>query len=156
MSEDPSVKVMWQEYLTTLGESADTTKKTYSSWHFENTEKGANELVDLVLQGKKKATASALWCYEYEKEPVPSEGDYSIVTDWHGKAICIIHTVKIQIVPFKEVTIEMARKEGEGDLSLDYWRNVHTIYFQKECEEIGREFSEEMPVVFEEFELVYF
>ena len=155
MREDPSVKKMWFTYLKSLGESGERTDKKYSSWHFEMTEKGANELVELVLRGKKTATASALWVYEYENEPVPSEGDHSVITDWDGKAKCVIQTVKVQIVPFNEVTAEMARKEGEGDLSVDYWRKGHTVFFKEECQEIGREFSEVMPVVFEEFALVY-
>ena len=29
-------------------------------------------------------------------------------------------------------TVELARKEGEGDLSLEYWRNEHRRFFQAE------------------------
>ena len=49
----------------------------------------------------------------------------------------------------------MAAKEGEGDLSLDYWKKVHIEFFTKECEDAGDKFTEDMPVVFVEFELVY-
>ncbi|WP_240675810.1 ASCH domain-containing protein [Ammoniphilus sp. CFH 90114] len=45
--------------------------------------------------------------------------------------------------------------EGEGDLSLDYWRRVHVIYYKKICEQLEKEFTEELPVVFEQFEVVY-
>ena len=47
------------------------------------------------------------------------------------------------------------KKEGEGDQSLDYWRKVHKTYYFKECERIGMEFSQDMPVICEEFKVVY-
>lgn len=155
MSEDPSVKKMWRSYLQTLEDSAAQTQKTCPAWHFDLTEKGANELVDLVLRGMKRATTSALWVYEHEHEPIPAAGDYSVITDWEGIAKCIIQTTGITIVPFNEVTAEMAAKEGEGDLSLSYWQKGHALFFRAECRAIGAEFIETIPVVFEEFEVVY-
>ena len=41
-----------------------------------------------------------------------------------------------------------ASKEGEGDLSLEYWKEGHKRYFEREGT-----YSEEMELVFEEFEL---
>lgn len=49
----------------------------------------------------------------------------------------------------------MAQKEGEGDLSLGYWRRVHEIYFSNECKRLGKHFTDKMLVVFEEFEVIY-
>lgn len=82
-------------------------------------------------------------------------GDYSIVTDWHGVARCIIRTTAVNIVPYDEVTVEFARKEGEGDLSLEYWRDVHYRALTHECNGIGIKFNPHMLVVCEEFEVVY-
>lgn len=153
--EHNSVTIMWNKYLESIGESIDNTKKEYLSWHFEITEGAANKLARLVLEGKKKATASSLWVYEHEGESIPKEGDYSIITDWDGIAVCIIQTKHIEIIPFNLITEEHARKEGEGDLSLEYWRKVHEEFFIEECNSIGREFTENMPVIFEEFEVVH-
>ena len=50
---------------------------------------------------------------------------------------------------------EHAFKEGEGDRSLEYWREVHKKFFRECLEEYGLEFSENMKVVCEEFEVVY-
>ena len=58
-------------------------------------------------------------------------------------------------MPFCEVTAGHAYKEGEGDRSLAYWRKVHEDFFRAELEEAGLEFSPSMPVVCEEFEMVY-
>ncbi|MGO1528704.1 MAG: ASCH domain-containing protein, partial [Senegalia sp. (in: firmicutes)] len=43
----------------------------------------------------------------------------------------------------------------EGDKSLEYWRKAHINFFSRELEKYDIEFSEDMPVVFEEFEVVY-
>jgi len=49
----------------------------------------------------------------------------------------------------------MAEIEGEGDKSLKYWRRAHISFFSRELEEYNMKFTEDMPVVFEEFEVVY-
>ena len=56
---------------------------------------------------------------------------------------------------FNNVSKEHAFKEGEGDRSLEYWREVHKKFFRECLEEYGLEFSENMKVVCEEFEVVY-
>ncbi|MFT9497210.1 ASCH domain-containing protein [Anaerosolibacter sp.] len=153
--EHPSVLNMWKGFLESIGENVEETEKQYSSWHFEITEKGANSLAELVINGVKKATAASLWVEEYDNGYIPKEGDYSIITNWDGVAKCIIQTKRVNIVPYNQVTEEFARIEGEGDLSLDYWRKVHEIYYIKECERIGKKFTQEMPVICEEFDVVF-
>ncbi|WP_461613174.1 ASCH domain-containing protein [Clostridium sp. Marseille-QA1073] len=152
---DISVKEMWLSYLKTLGENEETTKKSYTAWHFCNDEKSANELAELVLQGTKRGTASLYYWYKEGREGLPKADEYSIIINWQGIAKCIIKTTKIEIIPFKDVTEKFASIEGEGDKSLDYWRNVHRIYFEDELKEIGKEFNEDMEIVCEEFEVVY-
>ncbi len=59
------------------------------------------------------------------------------------------------IIKFKDMTFALCSKEGEDD-SLESWRNNHISFFTREGkEECGYEFSEDMPIVFEEFEVVY-
>jgi len=55
---------------------------------------------------------------------------------------------------FKDVTWEYARKEGE-DQNIEQWRENHIEFFKDEADLMGYDFSEDMPVVFEEFEVVY-
>jgi hypothetical protein len=50
---------------------------------------------------------------------------------------------------------EFAVSEGEGDRSLEYWREAQRRYFTRECQSAGREFTEDMPVVCERFRVVY-
>ena len=55
--------------------------------------------------------------------------------------------------PFQEVSAEQAYREGEGDRSLAYWREVHKAFFSRELEAVGMEVREDMGVVCEEFEV---
>ena len=114
-----------------------------------------DELAELVLAGRKRATAGSLLAYELEKEPLPKVGDLSVVTDWEGRARCVIRTTAVEVVPFDTVTPEFAATEGEGDGSLEYWRRVHWAYFTSELQGTGREPRPDMPVVCERFEVVF-
>lgn len=67
---------------------------------------------------------------------------------------CVIETTNVSILPFKDITYDICRLEGEDD-SLESWRKGHISFFKEEGKKSGYEFSEEMPVVFEEFEVVY-
>ena len=51
---------------------------------------------------------------------------------------------------FNEMTEEYAKLEGEGDLSLDYWKKVHCDFFKS----IDMDFNNNSKIVFELFELV--
>jgi uncharacterized protein YhfF len=115
------------------------------------TKDAANNLAKLVLQGKKRATAASMWVELHDHGEIPKIGDYSIITDWDGKAQCIIQTTHFDLVPYKDVIEEFARIEGEGDPSLDYWKAVHEVYYIKECERINKVFTEDMPVLCERF-----
>lgn len=142
----------WNHFLKETGKSANTTY--LESFHFEMTEKLANELLNLVLIGQKKATASSQQYYERQDERIPQPGDYSIVTDWAGEPKCIIETKKVIIQPFQDITFELCSLEGEDD-SLESWRAGHRAFFMAEGKELGYNFTEDMPVVFEVFEVVY-
>ncbi len=146
---------MWKEYLKSIGETPESSSKTYTAWHFCSTQPAADELAELVLKGEKRGTATSIWSLEAEEEPMPEVGDVSIITDWNGKAICIIKTVVLETVPFNEVTETFAAAEGEGDKTLEYWRKVHQEVFSQELSEFGLKFSEDMPVLCETFEVVW-
>lgn len=122
-------------------------------WHFDLTEKACNYLLGLVLEGKKRATSSSLLGYQIEGIPVPKEGDMSVITDWEGTPACLVRTKKIRVLPFKNITFDIAKLEGE-DETLDTWQANHVAFFTEEGKEVGYTFTEDMPVVFEEFEVV--
>lgn len=154
-TEHASVKKMWSDYLGSIGEFQETTDLTYQSWYFCDNEQDANELVELVLEGTKQGTASLHRLYELENERVPEPGDHSVLTDWDGNAKCIIRDIKVTIIPFREFSEGLALIEGEGDKSLEYWRRAHLKVFKADAEAAGFEFTEDLLVVFEQFEVIY-
>ena len=149
--EDKSVIKIWEDYLVSI----DDTNKSYTSWHFCDNEKDANELAKLVREKVKRGTTSLYYFYELENEELPKEGNCSVITDWNGIAQCIIKTKKVTIRAFKDISEEFAKIEGEGDKSLKYWRQVHVDSFTRESKRHEIVFSQNTLVVFEEFEMVY-
>ncbi len=146
-----TVEEYWREYKRKSGEKAET----YKAFYFCDNPGDAEELSRLVTEGIKRATASNLWVYEHEGEQLPKSGELSVVTDYYGEPKCIIKTTHVDIVPFGSVTAEFAAAEGEGDLSLEFWRAAHARVFTKECKSIGRTFDYDCPVVCEKFTVVY-
>jgi uncharacterized protein YhfF len=115
----------------------------------------ADELGTLIAQGTKTATCSALWEWEAEGNPIPAPGLITVVLDGRGEPLCIVETVEVSLHKYNEVDAAFAREEGEGDLSLDYWREAHRNYFSRVLRKIDKEFSEEMPLVCERFRVIY-
>jgi len=153
MNKSESVKIFWRDFCAKNSDvNAD---EPYQVWYFGSDSKMAEELLELVLQGKKTATASLPWEYEDEPEDAPIVGGYSVVTNYAGVPQCIIRTTELRVLPFNEVDAQFAFDEGEGDQSLDYWRKVHWDYFSRQCIEIHREPSNTMLVNCERFELFY-
>jgi uncharacterized protein YhfF len=152
-SASREVREFWSKYCAAAQD--DPSDRFYEVFHFADTEAVADELADLVLAGTKRATASLLWMYEHEQQSLPRIGGLSIVTSWSGKPACVIETSTVEVVPFIEVPLDFARLEGEGDKTLEYWRDVHWKYFASECARIGRSPSPDMEVVCEQFAVVY-
>jgi uncharacterized protein YhfF len=124
----------------------------YEAWAFGG---APDKLAALVVEGVKTATCSSLDMLTFEGEPVPKPGDYSVILDSAGEAVCIIRTTKAYVEAFDQVGAEHAFKEGEGDRSLDYWRRIHMEYFTEELGAVGLSFDKGSALVCEEFELVY-
>jgi uncharacterized protein YhfF len=122
------------------------------AWAFGGSAEEADELLQLVLDGSKTATASALWDYAAEGEALPEVGSLSILLDGRGHPRALISTTEVEVVPFDEVDEEHARLEGEGDLSVATWRTAHKQFFGQSS---SRAFEPDMPVVLERFAVVY-
>ena len=122
------------------------------AWAFGDSAEEADELLALVLDGTKTATASALRDYEAEGEALPEVGSLSILLDGRGHPRALINTTHVEVVPFGEVGEEHARLEGEGDRSLDHWRAAHERFFAATSD---RGFEPDMPVVLERFAVIY-
>lgn len=154
-NNESSVKEMWSKYLASINEDEDNTKLTYTAWYFGHTNELSDRLAELVLKGEKRATTSLHYLYGVENEDLPKAGELSIITSLEGVAKCIIKTTNVKVMPFSEVNEDFAYREGEGDKSLEYWREVHDEVFNIYLSELNIKFSHDMLVVCEEFEVIY-
>jgi uncharacterized protein YhfF len=115
----------------------------------------SNELLELIKSGRKRAGTGLLWAYEHDCEKIAATGDIEIVVDHLNQPALITRIVSSEVVAFNSVSAEYAAIEGEGDGSLDYWRRGHWNFFSRECQRIGREPTETMPVICNVFEVLY-
>jgi uncharacterized protein YhfF len=148
-------EAFWQAYLETLPGDTPERQDDYEAWAFGDGPKMSDELGALVLSGKKTATCCALWEVEADAEPMPRVGEKSVILDGKGGPLCVVETTEVEVRRFDQVDEQFAREEGEGDLSLEYWREAHERFFSRTLPAIGREFSGEMPLVCERFRMVY-
>ncbi len=151
--ENASARNLWGDFLDAHLEfaSEDAPKVI----HFCDNEKDANTCVKLVCKDVKRATSHSLLGLQLRKEEIPKIGDFAVVTDWSGKAKCIIRTTSVKLVPFFAIRADHARLEGEGDKSLEHWKKIHWDYYTRELAEFKKTPRESMIVVFEEFEKVF-
>lgn len=143
MAENSSAARLWAQSGLT---------GNYEAWQFGD---APDELACLTASGVKTATAGLYLWYELEDEPLPKVGAYSVVIDSRNRAVCIIQTTNVTVLPFNQVPASHAYLEGEGDRTLAYWREVHERFFTQELREIHREFDEHMLVVCEQFRRVF-
>lgn len=152
---ESKVERYWKSFLATLPPDSVYHGRQYEAEGFGDSPSLADELGQLVLSGTKTGTCSAVWEYEFEGKPYPRVDSIWIVLDGHGEPMCITETTEITFRRYNEVDEEFARSEGEGDLSLQYWREAHKDFFSRTLPGIGREFVEDMPLVCERFKVIY-
>ena len=109
------------------------------------------QLVSLVLDGTKRATAGTLeWDYVAEGEPIEHVGERLAVLGDDDRHVATIQVTKIEIRRFADVPDEFALAEGEGDLSGDDFRASHRGYWSK----LGLPINDSTDIVLMYFELV--
>jgi uncharacterized protein YhfF len=152
---DESIIAYWQKFLATVPPDSPYHPRPYVAEDWGDGPAMADGLGALIVQGVKTAKCSALWEWEAEGNPIPRVGLITIALEGRGEPLCIVETVEITIRKYNEVDSDFAREEGEGDLSLAYWREAHKNYFSRVLPKVGKEFSEELPLVCERFRLIY-
>ncbi|WP_353828177.1 ASCH domain-containing protein [Agromyces sp. SYSU T0242] len=114
-----------------------------------------DELLGLVLDGTKRATASLVAEFRDEGQALPRIGSHWIACDSAGRPRVILRSTELRIGPFSSVDAAFASDEGEDDRTLDSWRDNHRRYWQRICPEIGIDWHEGLDVVFERFEVAW-
>jgi uncharacterized protein YhfF len=143
-----AAQMYWKEFWEGQGQEKP---QLVSAWQF-----GADpdQLAQLVIDGVKTATCSGFILYELENEPLPAVGDYSIILNKEDVPVAMIKTSEVSMMPMNEVPEDFAIAEGEGDRTYRYWKESHERFFNEELSKLGLEFTEEMVLVCERFELI--
>jgi uncharacterized protein YhfF len=124
----PSVSALWERYRAL---SPDAPATLPSVEHFCDNREDADTCAALIVNGRKRATASALIDYQREAEPLPTPGKLVIVTSWAGEARALIRTHTVTIRCFGDIPATFAFLEGEGDRSLAFWRETHRAFWTR-------------------------
>ncbi len=121
------------------------------SIEFGNPGESRDQLISLILDGNKRATAGTLeWDYMAENEPIETVGEKLAVLDNEGRQIATIQATRVEVTRFADVPTEFALAEAEGDLSGDDFRASHFAYWSK----LGLEIKDETEIVLLYFDLV--
>jgi uncharacterized protein YhfF len=123
--------------------------------HYGDSPALSRSLLAMIRSGQKRAGTGLLWLHEHEGEPLPEVGDIEIVLTHDDKPSVITRVTRVEVLPYREVSAEYAAIEGEGDGSLEYWREAHWDYFSRVCATIGKEPTEDMLVVCGLFEVLH-
>lgn len=148
-------KTTWLEYLRGLPPSHVHHRIEPDIFAFGDSIKLADELAQLVLAGKKTATASLAVEFRSLNEPLPGVGGVCIIVCGDGNPVAIIERTDVKTVPFQSVDEAFAELEGEGDRSLAYWREAHAQYFTRVCNRLGGAFAATTPVLCQTFRLLW-
>src|SRR5579863_7169176 len=107
-------------------------------------------LNQLILDGHKRATAGLLVDYVRENEELESPGDLLTLVDDESQPVSTVVVKEVATMPFIEVPWSFAQAEGEGDESLEEWRDGHRRFWT----EAGEVVDDHTPVVLIWFELI--
>ena len=101
---------------------------TLPSFAFGDSPAMADELLHLVLNGRKTAT-----CWAAARGRQGAEvGGRSVVLNGGGRRCCVIETTELVERRFDQIDADWAMAEGEGERTLDSWRRDHEAYFTRE------------------------
>jgi uncharacterized protein YhfF len=150
MQRTPAIEACWAAFRAAAGIDHDR----YVVVQMGDSPQLADELLDLMLVGRKRATASLARDFEGE-EPLPEVGDHVVVVDRAGAPRCIWRTTEVTVKPLEEVDDAFAWDEGEGDRSRTFWLDAHRRFFGRQAAREGFEMHDRVATVFERFVLVW-
>jgi len=150
--KSPAADAYWEEFRKETGLQGGR----YVAAKFGDGPTMADELLGLVLAGRKRAAASLARDYcRPDGDPFPQEGDYVVWLDGSGHPRCITRTTQLEVKPLSQVDDLFAWDEGEGDRTRAWWLDAHRRYFQRQADREGFSMHDEIETVFERFQLVW-
>jgi uncharacterized protein YhfF len=119
------------------------------------------ELVELVLAGKKTATAGLLVELELDGEQLTTPGMREVIVDADDRFVGEIETTECRVVRMADVDDQFARDEGEGFADAAEWRVAHEQFWNQYLDEIrdrlgdpNWSLTDDTPIICQRFRLV--
>jgi uncharacterized protein YhfF len=147
-------RAMWRDYLATRTAPAPPEDEPPVE-QFGDHAALADELIDLVLAGTKRATAGLVADFAHEGEPLPRIGGHWIACDSTGAPRAILRSTELRIGPLHSVDDVFAWDEGENDRTRASWLAGHLGYFTRTQAARGETWDDDLDVVFERFRVVW-
>jgi uncharacterized protein YhfF len=145
---------MWAAYAAARPEAVRACPEHTVGW-FGDSVALSNELLQLVLRGRKRATASLVADFAADGEDLPRIGSHWIACDGDGVPRAVLRSTELRIGTFGDADEGFARDEGEDDGTLESWREGHRRYWERTAAARGATWSEDDEIVFERFAVVW-
>jgi len=101
-------------------------RASLETFSFGDSPELADALSSLVLAGIKRAT-----CWPVTEGQQTRVGKKMVVLNGWGTPVALVETVELTVRRFDQVDGAFAFDEGEGDRTLEYWREAHRRYFTR-------------------------
>ena len=75
--------------------------------------------------------------------------------DGEGHPRFILANQRVTLKPLSQSVSLLLGNEGEGDRTREWWLDAHRRYFARQATREGFEMDDEIPTVFERFEIVW-
>lgn len=145
---------MWNDYARAWPERAASDPELVVE-HFGDTPRLADELLDAVVSGAKRATSALVREFTVVGDPLPRIGAHWIACDGRGMPRVVLRTTELRIGDFSSVDERFAADESEGDRTIENWRDGHRRYFSRISSAWPTAWTESDDIVFERFRVVW-
>lgn len=145
---------MWADFTDSHPEFKD--EEMPEAWYFHDNKRDANRLAALTVAGRKQASSGLYTWYREANADLPKVGTKHIVTDFEGRAQCLISVTKVDTIPFFKISKAYAAMDmGTEQEPLKKWKDAHWKFFKSALSESGKEPTEDMLVVCEQFQTIW-
>lgn len=120
-------------------------------WNLET----STAICDYVVAGDKTGTFSLPWLHDSLPETKPGIGQFVVLSNFDGVPRALLQTIALTLVTFGEIDETHTAVDGPSVRDLTVWRGIHTKYWNGLLEPLGKEITDDMPVIVERFACVY-
>lgn len=149
-----SEKLFWHNYLSTLPSEQRPFEPFVTASPAGDLDI-TDGLINLYLEGKKTAGSSIVEDFLTAGDELPEVGDYWILLDSKEEPVLLLETIETETHNWLDVPERVAVAEGEGDLSLTYWRQVHGELYTPFLHDWGLTDLNQARVITEHFKVVF-